>query len=255
VESGVPVIRGGNLTIDLTRFVDSGFVFITDDKANQLRNCEAFPGDLIFTAAGSLGQVGIVPHSAQHSRYIISNKQLRARVDERIVDPLFAFYWFSSPRMVAYIQQRNTGSTIPLINLSVLRTLPIPLPPIAEQHAIARILGTLDDKIDLNRRVNQTLEEMARAIFRSWFVEFDPVRARSEGRRPVGMSEATAALFPDRFEESQIGHIPVGWKIKPIGETVKLVGGGTPSTKEPNFWDGGTHCWLVGSSRDRTGPD
>jgi type I restriction enzyme S subunit len=136
--------------------------------------------------------VGIVPSEAQYERYIISNKQLRARVNELVVDPLFAFYWFSSPDMVAYIQQRNTGSSVPLINLSVLRSLPIPLPPLDEQRAIAHILGTLDDKMELNRRMNETLEEMARAIFKSWFVD------------------------------SELGEIPTGWKMGELGEVVAI---------------------------------
>ena len=91
---------------------------------------------------------------------------------------------------------------------------PIPLPPIAEQRAIAHILGTLDDKIELNRRMNETLEAMARAIFKSWFVDFDPVRAKMEGRQPPGLSPELAALFPDSFEDSELGEIPAGWKAK-----------------------------------------
>ena len=108
--------------------MDSGFVFITEEKARELRNCEALPDDLVFTAAGSLGQAGIVPQNTAYPRYIISNRQLRARLDESVVEPLFAFYWLSSPQMVEHIQRRNTGSSVPLINLSILRGLPIPLP-------------------------------------------------------------------------------------------------------------------------------
>ncbi len=213
VDRGVPVIRGNNLTMDMTRFVDDGFVFVTEDKADELGNCDAVSDDLVFTAAGSLGQVGLIPKGATYPRYIISNKQLRVRVDKSIVDPLFVFYWFASNEMVEYIQQRNTGSSVPLINLSVLRSLPLPLPPLPEQRAIAYILGTLDGKIELNRRMNATLEAMAQALFRSWFFNFDPVRAKAEGRQPAGMDAATAALFPDEFEESELGEIPKGWEI------------------------------------------
>jgi type I restriction enzyme S subunit len=168
VQEGVPVIRGNNLTTDMRRFIDDGFVFLTDEKAQELGNCEALPDDLVFTAAGSLGQVGIIPQHSRYPRYIISNKQLRARVDKRSVDPLFAFYCFSSPQMVEYVQQRNTGSSIPLINLGVLRSLPMPLPPLQEQRAIARVLGSLDDKIELNRLINETLEEIGFVFFTSW---------------------------------------------------------------------------------------
>jgi type I restriction enzyme S subunit len=221
VEEGVPVIRGNNLTTNTTRFVDGGFVFVTEGKADELGNCEAIIDDLVFTAAGSLGQVGIIPKSAKYPRYIISNKQLRARIDKRKVDPLFAFYWFASKEMVEYVQQRNTGSSVPLINLSVLRSLPLPVPPLAEQRAIAHVLGTLDGKIELNRRMNETLEAIARAIFKSWFVDFDSVRAKAEGRDP-GLPKPLADLFPDSFEDSQVGGIPRGWSVAPLPTVIEV---------------------------------
>src|SRR5204863_6514313 len=93
-----------------------------------------------------------------------------------------------------------------------------PLPPLAEQEAIAAVLGALDDKIELNRRMNTTLEAMARALFQSWFVNFDPVRAKLDGRQPTGLDPATAALFPNEFEDSELGPIPKGWHIGKLGE-------------------------------------
>lgn len=232
VASGIPVIRGNNLTTDTRRFVDDGFVFITDEKAKELKNCEAVPNDLIFTAAGTLGQVGIIPSDSKHSRYIISNKQMRARLDENLVLPLFAFYCLSSAEMVEYIQQRNTGSTVPLINLSVLRQLPIPLPPLPEQKAIARILGALDDKIELNRHINYKLEEMAQALFKSWFVDFDPVVAKAEGRVPFGMNAETASLFPVEFEETRLGSIPKGWSVDKVSAICSTQYGYTTSSSD-----------------------
>jgi type I restriction enzyme S subunit len=108
----------------------------------------------------------------------------------------------------------------------------------AEQRAIAGVLGALDDKIELNRRMNATLEAMARALFQSWFVDFDPVRAKLDGRPP-------ATLFPDSFQDSEAGHIPQGWTVQPVGKVVDCVGGGTPSTTEPKYWEGGTHHWTT----------
>jgi len=244
VDSGVPVIRGNNLTTDVRRFIDDGFVFVTETKADELGNCEAVADDLVFTAAGSLGQVGLIPKSATYNRYIISNKQLRARVDKSIVDPLFAFYWFSSKEMVAYVQQRNTGSSVPLINLGVLRSLPIPVPPLVEQSAIARILSALDEKIELNRQMNKTLETISLALFKSWFVDFDPVRSKTEGCDP-DLPKAIASLFPDAFQESELGDIPKGWRTTTVSDIATVSGGSTPSTKEPAFWDGGTHYWAT----------
>jgi restriction endonuclease S subunit len=108
------------------------------------------------------------------------------------------------------INSMDSGSAIPSTSREALYNLPVRLPPISEQHAIAHILGTLDDKIELNRRMNKTLEAMVRAIFKSWFVDFDPVRAKAEGRKPEGMDSDNAALFPDSFEDSELGKIPSG---------------------------------------------
>jgi type I restriction enzyme S subunit len=105
-----------------------------------------------------------------------------------------------------------------LLNQTILSQIPASVPLPDEQRAIAHILGTLDDKIELNRRMNETLEALARAIFKSWFVDFDPVRAKAEGREPTGMDAATAALFPDSFQESPLGKIPKGWGVRRLGE-------------------------------------
>jgi type I restriction enzyme S subunit len=93
--------------------------------------------------------------------------------------------------------------------------------------------------------MNATLEAMARALFQSWFVDFDPVRAKLDGRPPAALDPATAALFPDTFRDSEAGHIPKGWTLQPVGEVVDCVGGGTPSTAEPKYWEGGTHYWTT----------
>ncbi len=129
----------------------------------------------------------------------------------------------------------------PYVSLTSQRGLSVTVPPIEEQREIASVLGALDDKIELNRRMNETLETLealARAIFTSWFVDFDPVRARAEGRQPANMDAETAALFPDSFEDSPLGPIPSGWQVWPIGDAVTVVGGSTPRTSEPAFWDG-----------------
>ncbi len=110
----------------------------------------------------------------------------------------------------------DSGSAIPSTSRDAFYNLPVRLPPSPEQHAIARILGTLDDKIELNRQMNKTLEAIAQALFKSWFVDFDPVRARMEGRQPYGMDAETAALFPDSFEDSPFGKIPRNWSVKPL---------------------------------------
>ncbi len=171
VTDGIPVIRGNNLSLEVgNKFIDNGFVFITEQKANELGTW-ATEDDLIFTAAGTIGQVGILSDKQRYSKYIISNKQLRVRLDKSIIHPLFAYYWFASPQIVDTITQRDTGSTVPLINLTVLKGLPVPIPPLPEQRAIAGVLSSLDDKVDLLHRQNKTLESMAEALWQKMFVE------------------------------------------------------------------------------------
>ena len=219
--NGVPVIRGNNLSLgtDGPRFRDDDFVYLTSEKAKELSSAECVPGDLIFTARGTIGQVGLIPLDARFPRYILSANQLRLRSDPKIADALYLYYWFSSPQMVAVMQGRNAGSALPNMNLGALRGLPVVLPPLPEQRIVAHILGALDDKIELNRRMNETLEGMARALFKSWFIDFDPVHAKAAGRDP-GLPANIAALFPDSFQNSDVGDIPTGWAIGVFSDLV-----------------------------------
>ena len=127
VEEGIPVIRGNNLSLSLDKFYDKDFVFVTEEKAEEL-NCYAEKYDLIFTAAGTLGQVGIIPEDSHYDKYVISNKQIRARVDRNKVDVLYAYYWFSSPWIQKLLSLSNKGSTVPLLSLWEVKNLPISFP-------------------------------------------------------------------------------------------------------------------------------
>ena len=111
------------------------------------------------------------------------------------------------------------------------------LPPLSEQNQITSFLGTLDDKIELNRKTNETLEGIAKALFKSWFVDFDPVRAKAEGRA-TGLTNDMTDLFPDSFEESELGEIPSGWKVDSFTTQFNILGGGTPKTSIDEFWGG-----------------
>ena len=126
------------------------------------------------------------------------------------------------------LSQMNTDSAVPGLNRDNAHVLAVKVPPIWEQRAIASTLQSLDDRITLLRETNATLEAIAQALFKSWFVDFDPVRARMEGRLPVGMDEATAALFPDSFEESELGFVPRGWRVGTVGEFFVLTMGQSP---------------------------
>jgi type I restriction enzyme S subunit len=141
---------------------------------------------------------------------------MKLTVDRRLADPLFVYYFVSSPESTRKIIQDSEATGVPKTNVTYLRDFPITLPPLLEQRAIAHILGTLDDKIELNRRMNETLEQMARALFKSWFVDFNPVRVKAEGRDP-GLPGPLDDLFPARFEDSELGKIPAGWRVSSLG--------------------------------------
>lgn len=150
------------------------------------------------------------------------------------------------------INAMDSGSAIPSTSRDAFYSLPLLLPPRDEQRAIAAILGALDDKIDLNRRTNETLEAIAHAVYKSWFVDFDPVRAKAAGADP-SLPEPLADAFPAALTESEVGPIPEGWRTQPIGDAVDVVGGATPSTKNPEYWEGGTHAFAT--PRDLSGLD
>ena len=212
------MIRGGNLSADIgQQLLEDDFVYLPDEVVAKFPRSVARPGDLIFTAWGTIEQVGIVPRESRFTRYLVSNKQLLFRPSPKIADPLFLYYFFSSEAGQAEILERRIGSSVPGFNLGGLKSIPVPLPPLPEQRAIAATLGALDDKIELNRRIGATLEGMARALYRSWFVDFDPVRAKMEGHAPAHMAPATAALFPDRLDGDGL---PEGWGMGALGDII-----------------------------------
>ena len=179
VSEGVPVIRGQNMG---SRWIAGDFVFVTPQKAKSLEANLARPSDIILTQRGTLGQVSLVP-SASFKRYLVSQSQMKVTVNREIADPLFFYYVLSSAEQQAYVRQNAIQTGVPHTNLGILRATPVPVPPLNEQRAIAHILGTLDDKIECNRRMNATLEAMARTLFKSWFIDFDPVHAKAALRR------------------------------------------------------------------------
>jgi type I restriction enzyme S subunit len=219
VPSGVPVIRGTNMGHG--RWVDGEFAYVTPEKAEALSSNCAIPGDIVFTQRGTLGQVSLVPQKGAE-KYLISQSQMKLTVDTEKADAVFLYYVFTSAEQQDYIRQNAIQTGVPHTNLGILRNTPLTLPPLAEQKAIASVLGALDDKIELNRRINATLEAMARALFQSWFVDFDPVRAKLDGREPFGLDPYTAALFPEHLEDSPLGHIPKGWNAQCLTEAIEV---------------------------------
>ncbi len=156
-------------------------------------------------------------------------------------NPKFVFYFMRQFDFSGF----NSGSAQPSLNRNNLYPVAIRIPEPSEQKSIAQFLGVLDDRITLLRETNTTLESISQALFKSWCVDFDPVRAKAEGLEPQAMDAQTAALFPDSFEESELGLVPKGWLVKPIGDAVECLGGGTPNTKEPNYWEPAEHAWTT----------
>ncbi len=224
VNSGVPVISGQHL--HGTRLQDGEYNFITSEHADKLSNANVYPGDIVFTHAGNIGQAAVIPDTSRYKRYVLSQRQFYLRPDRSIIAPEFVAYYFHSPPGRHKLLANTSQTGVPSIArpVSYLKSIEIPIPPFPEQRAIAHILGSLDDKIELNRRMNETLESMARAIFKSWFVNFDPVHAKAEGR-DTGLPEEIAALFPDSFEDSELGRIPSGWVVKKIGYVTEFAYG------------------------------
>lgn len=219
---GIPVVRGVNLGDGPFRSAD--FVYLSPDKANELRASWAFPSDLVFVAQGTVGKVGIIPGESQEPFYVLSQNLMKFSCDTKKACPLYLYYYFVSHIGQHEILSYVNPTGVPCISqpLSSLKKFQVPLPSLPQQKVIAHVLGTLDDKIELNRRMNETLEAMARAIFKSWFVDFDPVKAKAEGKTPKGLSPEIANLFPDSLADSSLGPIPVGWCIKKLPEAIEV---------------------------------
>ena len=182
-----------------------------------------------------IGRVGSYCGSLYLSKqkcWVTDNAIRASALDDN--DGRFLFYLLST----LDLNHWRAGSGQPLLNQTILSQIPASAPPADEQRAIAHILGTLDDKIELNRRMNETLEAMARAIFKSWFVDFDPVRAKAEDRDP-GLPKPIADLFPARFDNSQLGEIPTGWRVGTVDEEFNLTMGQSPPGETYNeAWEG-----------------
>ncbi len=179
-------------------------------------------GDVLI---GIIGTFGNAYRYKESDNFGISSSVAILRPDQTILDPDFLYYTVTSPSFRTVHSAYKGGSVQGYTNIPTIKALPITLPPLDEQKKIAHILGTLDDKIELNQQMNQTLEGIARALFKSWFIDFDPVRAKLDGRQPAGMDAETAALFPDSFEDSPLGKIPKGWEVKPLDKIAHFLNG------------------------------
>ena len=225
-------------------WIDDTEEHITED-AITASSAKVLPANTVLLAmyGATVGQLGILRRPMACNQACCA---LIANPDKAD----FRFLYFYLLHIRSKLKSLATGAAQQNLSGTVIKSLRLLLPPLPEQRTIAHILGTLDDKIELNRKQNETLEAMARALFKAWFVDFEPVRAKMEGRWQRGQSLPGLPahlydLFPDRLIESELGEIPEGWRHSTIGKEVTICGGSTPSTKEPEFWEGGQLCWAT----------
>ena len=210
------------------RIEEAGIARIRQADARRLERYLVRPGDILYSRRGDVGKRALVRES--QTGWLCGTGCLRVRFGRDGVDPRYASYYLGHPRVREWVVRHAHGATMANLNTSILSECPFVVPPKTEQQAIAHVLGTLDDKIELNRRMNETLEATAQALFKSWFVDFDPVRAKMEGR-DTGLPQDVADLFPDRLVDSDMGEIPEGWEVASLGDiaTLRRRGANPPS--------------------------
>ena len=203
------------------RFESAGLAFISDAHAKELKNATVQPFDILLNITGdgiTFARACLAPSSVLPA--CVNQHVSIVRVDRTAADPGYVLSYLTHPAIKSYVESFNAGGSRRAITKGHIESFQVPLPPLPEQQAIAGFLGALDDKIELNRGMNETLESMARAIFKSWFVDFDPVRAKAAGRQPLGMDASTAALIPDSFQDSPLGKIPKGFQAAELGSVL-----------------------------------
>ena len=239
---GIPVVMPTN--IGEGGIVEDGIARIDQADVDRLSQHTLRMGDIVFSRRGDVTKNALI---RQHEvGWFCGTGCLKVRLgDESIATAKFISYCLRLPDIKDWLIRHAVGATMPNLNTGILSAVPIYLPPLRVQLEIAAMLGALDDRITLLRETNATLEAIAQALFKSWFVDFDPVRAKMEGRAPEGIHESTAALFPDALEESALGWVPKGWRVGTLENCCSRVeSGGTPKRTAPEYW-GGDISWLT----------
>ena len=218
-EFGVPlvtakVIKGGRIETP-TEFI------APEEYDSWMRRGIPLSGDVVMTTEAPLGEVA----QLGGEKVALAQRVITLRGKAGFLDNAYLLYVFQTEEMQEQLKSRATGTTVLGIKQSELRKLGIRIPPFALQRSATGVLKALDDRITLLRETNATLEAIAQALFKSWFVDFDPVHAKQAGRAPEGMDEATAALFPDEFEESELGAVPRGWFVSKLESLTELAYG------------------------------
>ena len=261
VDIGTPIITVEHLGDN--RIVHSNLPRVSEKDRLRLKKYWMREGDIIFSRVGSVDRRAFV--YKQEDGWLFSGRCLRVRVTNKDLNSRFLSFFLGLESVKEHIRQIAVGATMPSLNTALLSNVEIIVPPLPEQRAIAHILGTLDDKIELNRRMNETLAAMAQTVFKSWFINFDPVidnalaagnpipeaiQPRAKIRRSIlngtaerngyeSLSDTIRQRFPSAFEyTAEIGYIPKGWKVGVLDDMIELLSGGTPRTSVAQYWDG-----------------
>jgi type I restriction enzyme S subunit len=232
VDSGIPFLR--SLNVGRLKIDTYDIRYISQDFHSRISKSRLRPGDVVIVRTGKPGTCAVIPEELPNSN---CSDLVIVRCGAEILNRFLCYYVNSAASN--HIAAHTVGAVQQHFNVASAKTMEIPLPPLGEQKVIAHILGTLDDKIELNRKTNETLEAMAKAHFKSWFVDFDPVRAKAEGR-PTGLPAEISDLFPDSFEDSELGEIPSGWEVDSIYSVASVTYGAPFSSSSFNGEGNGT---------------
>ena len=229
VKHGVPIVRVNNFKEGRVEL--SELMRIEPEIEKKYSRTRLQGGEVLLTVVGSVGQVAVVSDALKGFNVARAVAVIHPQPE---VDPHWLALCLRSPLSQHLLVSRANTTVQTTINLKDLRALPVPMAPEFERAKIIELIGSLDDRITLIRETNATLEAIAEAMFKSWFIDFDPVRSKGEGLEPAGMDKATAAFFPDSFEESEIGLMPRGWATRPIYDMASYINGAAYKAFEPN---------------------
>ena len=226
IDSGVPVLNGSNL--QGFKLNEDSFNYVSQEKADSLGKANAHRGDVVITHRGTLGQIVYIPEDSKFEQYVISQSQFRLKLKEDIIKPDFFVYFFHTRLGQHRILMNASQVGVPALArpTSTFKEVSVPVPAMEVQKKVMDILHSLDDKIEVNRRINDNLEQQAQALFKSWFVDFEP--------------------FKDgEFVESELGMIPKGWRKGTLSEIGEIVSGSTPSKTKPEYYTENGIAWLT----------
>lgn len=219
---GISSLKRGQLDLSSTEHLSE------EDFSKWTRRVVPHVGDVVFSYETRIGEVAIIPEGL---KCCLGRRMALLRPDQTRLLPKYLLYYFLSDEFQGLLRTRTIhGSTVDRLPLTDFPSYPVRMPSIEVQRSISEVLEAFDKRIALLRETNASLESIAQALFKSWFVDFDPVRAKAEGRQPEGMDATTAALFPDSFEESELGLVPKGWRVRAIGELVEGIYDGPHAT-------------------------